>query len=241
MAAVGRRVQEHLADDRRTTGVLRLLTRDRRDVRAGTPPGHRELSGHATEFLGVLCDPLHGGEAVVGSRREAMFGSVAIVDRHEDGVGLQAQIAAERIVGGVAAEHPAAPVEVRHDRVWAGDRRPVEPVLEFGAVGARERAVDDLADLGSGWTHRSRCLHERSGVVNRHRLDRGQTQLGHHLEHHLDIGLELADDAVVDDPAARPVEHEAEVVALDHLVARRAVPADATRVRAGTPAVCRGR
>ena len=43
-------------------------------------------------------------------------------------------------------------------------------------------------------------------------------------------GFELADDAVVDDPTGGPVEREAEVVALDHLVARRPVPADAARV-----------
>ena len=61
---------------------------------------------------------------------------MAIVDRHEDRVGLRAQIATECVVGGVAAEHPATAVEISDDRVRSGRRRSVEPVLEFGAVGA---------------------------------------------------------------------------------------------------------
>ena len=98
----------------------------------------------------MIGDPGRCGETVVGCRREAGLGGVAVVDRHDDRVRVHAQVAAQRVVGGGAAEHPAATVEVGHDRMGPVGRRPVQAVLEWRAVGAGQRAVDDLADLGPG-------------------------------------------------------------------------------------------
>ena len=141
--------------------------------------------------LGVLGDPAHGGEAVVGRGGEAGLGGVAVVDRDDDGVGPHAQVAAERVVGVVAAEHPAAAVEVRHDRVRAGRGRPVQAVLELGAVGAGERAVDDLADLGARAGARRSMASEnaRASSADIESIVR-QLELGHHLEHHRHVGLQ---------------------------------------------------
>ena len=111
-------------------------------------PATASCAGDAAELGGVRGDPLHGGEAVVGGGREAGLGGVAVVDRHDDRVGALAQVAAERVVGVVAAEHPAAAVEVDDDGMRAGGRRAVQAVGQV-AGGAGQRAVDDLADLGS--------------------------------------------------------------------------------------------
>ena len=76
------------------------------------------------------------GQPIVGGGRESMLGRVAVVDGHDDGAGLHAQIPTERIVGIVAAEHPTTTVEVDGDRVRPVGRRPVQAVLERRAVGA---------------------------------------------------------------------------------------------------------
>ena len=195
--AVGHRRQQHLARDLRAARIAGHLADDGGDVAAGTPAGNRQLSGHAAQLVGVGGDPLHCGETVVGRRREASLGRVAVVDRHDDRVRLDAQVAAERIVRVVAAEHPAAAVEVGDDGMRAVGGRTVQPVLEV-AVGAGQRAVDDLADIGSRRPTLAGCRGELAGTLDRHRLDRGQAQAGDHLEHQGDVGLHPADDAVVD-------------------------------------------
>ena len=129
-------------------------------------PATASWPGMPPSSIGVGGDPLHGREGVVGCRREPGLGRVPVVHRHDDGIGPHAQVTAEGIVGVLAAEHPAAAVEVGDDRVGAGGCRPVQPVAQFPG-GTGQHAVDDLAHLRARRTHRCHRLHERPGVLDR--------------------------------------------------------------------------
>ena len=95
------------------------------------------------------------------------------------------------------AEHPAAAVEVGDDRERA--RRP-----RAGTGGRRGRRRDRAARRRRSRRRRapadarrsSRSMNARASA-DRHRLDRRQAQLGHHLQHDRHVGLQPADDAVV--------------------------------------------
>ena len=104
---------------------------------------------------------LHRRERVLGGGGELVLGSVPVVDRDDDRARALAEVAAERIVGLVAAEHPPAAVEVGDDRMGSGAGRSVEPVLQV-AGRAGQHAVDHLTDVGAGRTHRGRRFHERA-------------------------------------------------------------------------------
>ena len=223
---VGHGCEQYLAAYVGTAGVSSELTGYGRDVGAGAPSRDRQLAADAAQFVGIGSDPLHGGESVVSGRREAGFGSMSVVDRQDDGVGSHAQVTTERIVGLQAAEHPSASVEVGDDRMRTGAGRLVQPVFQDPGC-TRQHAVNDLTHVGPGRTLGGHHLHERSGVLDRHRLDRGQVHRSHHLEHHGHVGLYLADDAVLAARRPAPRQIEAEVVLDHHLVASGPVGVDA--------------
>ena len=144
-------------------------------LRAGAPPGDRELARDPAQLGGVGGDPLHGGEGVVGGRGEGRLGGVPVVDRHDDGVGPRAQVATQGIVGFPAAEHPAAAMEVGDDRVRTWGRRPVQPVVQRPAgPGSMPSTISPTS--GPGRPLGRHRLHERPGVRDRHRFDRGQVR-----------------------------------------------------------------
>ncbi len=102
---------------------------------------------------GVIGDPADSRERVFGSGRELVLGRVPVVDRDHDRAGPVAEVAAERVIRIVTAQHPASAVEVRDDRMRPRRHRSVEPVPQVTAR-ARQDTVDDLADVGAGRAHR---------------------------------------------------------------------------------------
>ena len=183
-------------------------------------------------------DPLHGGERVVGRRREAGLRRVPVVHRHDHGIGAEAQVAAERIVGVQAAEHPPTTVEVGDDGMGTRGGRPVEPVGQF-PCGTREHAVDDLAHFPPGRPHGLDGLHEGPGVLGRQRLQRGKVQFRHGLDQHGHVHLQPADHPVVALRPGGPGEGEPQVAPLHDLVAGGAVVVDAGHVGQEGPRLAR--
>ena len=227
--AVGDRRQQQLTAQRRPAGVTCQLCRHGGDVGPGAPAGHGQLPGDAAELDGVVGDPPDRSEGVVGRCREPCLGSVAVVHRHDHRIGTDAQVAAERIVRRGTAQHPAPAVEVGHDRVRSIGSRSVQAVGEIAARSG-QHPVDDLADVGPGWTLGRRRLRERARLVGGHRFDRRQAHAGEQVEHRLHVGLQLTHDAVVALGACGAVELEAQVVVGHHLGAHLAVRTDTTHV-----------
>ena len=98
------------------------------EVGAGTPAGHRQLARDATQLARVLAHPAHRGRArrrpPPGSAPRARAGSRPRRSaRPSAGTGR-----AHRVVGIVAAQHPAAAVEVDDHRMRPGRGRAVQPV-----------------------------------------------------------------------------------------------------------------
>ena len=182
----------------------------------------------------MLGHPLQGRERVVGGGREAVLGSVAVVRRHDDRPAADAEVTAQRVVGDLVAEHPATTVEVEDDRVRSVALGPVQPVVEISGRSG-QRAVDDLADVGPGRADGVGLGHEGPGVGRRHRLQRRQLELRHHLEHELHVGLQPNGDAVVDLRPAGAGEREPDHVAGDDVVTDAAVGIDAADVRQEHP------
>jgi hypothetical protein len=175
MSRVGHRVHQHLGADVGSAGVTRQLAVTAATLAPALQPHTASCTGDAAELLAVLGDPPHRGEAVVGGRGEAGLGGVAVVDRHDHGVGPHAQVAAERVVGVVAAEHPAAAVEVGDDRVRARGRRPVQAVLggrRRHPAACRRRSRRPRGPAGA---RRRLASDELPGVLGRHRLDGGSS------------------------------------------------------------------
>ncbi len=155
---------------------------------------------------------------------------MAVVDRNDDGAGSNAQVAAERVVGIVAAEHPAAAVEVDDDRVRTRVGGTVE--AESQRTGrAGQLAVDDLAHLGPGRSLGRHGKGEGSGILDGKGVERRRAELLHQLEQDRGVGLYAADDVVVAARAAGSVEGEAEIAAPHRLVADLAVAIDTADVR----------
>ena len=227
--AVDHGSDQHLAGDARAAGIARLLADDGGDVAARAPAAHRELSRRSAQLRGVIRDPADGGEPVVYGRREARLRRMAIVHRYHDGVGPDAEIAAEGIVGIEAAQHPAATVEVDDDGM-----RP----RRGGAVAAvRQRArrtgqlaVGDLAHRGAGRPIPLQRDGHGARHIDRQGLERRQRGLGDQVEQDRDVELQPVDHAVGAARTTRAVEGEAQVVAADDLVAGLPVAVDARDV-----------
>ena len=217
--AVGHRGHQHLTGDAWTAGIARHLADDGGDVAAGAPAADRELGpAHRPAPRRWPRSSARRRTPSSTAAGNASLGRVAVVDRHDDGVRAHAEVAAERVVGVVAAEHPAAAVEVDDDRVRTRARGPVEAVRQR-AGRAGQLAVDDLAHLGTGRSLGCHGHRDRARLLDRQRLERGQPELLDELEQDRDVGLQAADDAVVAARSARAVEGEAEIVAAHHLVA----------------------
>ena len=163
---------------------------------------------------------------------------MAVVDRDDDRARPHAQVSAQRLVGGLVAEHEAAAVEPDDEGMRARRRRSPEAVLEV-AFGARQHAVDDLADLGPRRAHCSDRGHEGPRVRGRQRLDRREAHRRHRLEDQRHVGLHPPDDAIVAPGPVRSVESQAEVVLGHHLVARGAEPVDPADVGQEDPGLAR--
>ncbi len=87
---------------------------------------HTRRAGPARRPVIPHCAAIHWTAVTHLHRRgEARLGRMAIVDRDDDGVGPDAEIATERIVRVDAAKHPAAAVEIHHDRMRSGACRTV--------------------------------------------------------------------------------------------------------------------
>src|SRR5258708_8839294 len=97
----------------------------------------------------MLGDQARGRVAVLCRRREAVFRRMPVTDADKDHPGTPAHVTAERIVGFLVTQHPAAAMEIDHDRMWPRRRWPIETVGQR-TVGAGERAVDNLADRSAG-------------------------------------------------------------------------------------------
>src|SRR5882724_12511927 len=99
----------------------------------------------------MLGDPARRRVAVLRGRREAVFGRMPVTDADEDHSGTPAHVAAERFVGFLVTQHPAAAMEIHHDRMWPRRRWPIETVGQR-TIGTGERAVDNLGDRPAGRT-----------------------------------------------------------------------------------------
>src|SRR5262245_28182234 len=93
----------------------------------------------------MLGDPARRGIAILRCSRKAVFGRMTIADADEDHPGAPTHVTAEGIVGLRVTQDPAAAMEIDHDRMRSRCRRPIKAVRQL-AVGAWQRAVDDLAD-----------------------------------------------------------------------------------------------
>ena len=136
--AVGDRAYQKLARDLRAAAVARQLAGDGCDVAAGAPARDQNRSRHAAELGRVLGDPARRRIAVFCRGREAVFGRMTIPDTDEDHPGTPAHVAAERIVGLLVTQHPAAAMEIDHNRMWPRRCRPIETI---GQTDHRRRAV----------------------------------------------------------------------------------------------------
>ena len=141
-------------------------------------------------------DPARRRVTILGRGREAMLGRVPIADAHNDHAGAAAQVAAEGIVGLLVAKHPAAAVEIDHDRMRARRRRPVQLVGQQ-AVGALQHAVADLADGSPGRPALVELVDEVACALRAHGLDRRQVHLRHQAQHQPHIRLQAHDFAVI--------------------------------------------
>ena len=178
----------------------------------------------------MLGDPPRRRVAILGRRREAVFGRMAVTDADEDHPGAPAHVAAERIVGLLVAEHPAAAMEIDHDRMRPRRRRPVEAIRQR-TVGAGQGAVDDFADRPAGRTGLVELVDEVARALGAQRLDRRQVHLRQHVQHQPHVRLQAHDLAVVallGDVGAG--ELEAEHAAADDLVADAAIGTDAAGI-----------
>ena len=144
----------------------------------------------------MLGDPARRRIAVLGRRREAMLGRMAVADADEDHAAAAAHVAAERIVGLLVTQHPAAAVEIDHDRMRSRRRRPIETIGQR-TVGALQRAVADLADRPAGGTALVELGDEVARALRAQRLDRRQVHLRQHAQHQPHVRLQANDLAVV--------------------------------------------
>src|SRR4029077_10677597 len=128
--------------------------------------------------------------------REAVFGRMTIADTDEYHPGAPAHVAAERIVGLLITQHPAAAMEIDHDRMWPRRRRPIETVGQR-TVGTGERGVADLADRPARRTAGVELGHEVARALGAERLDRRQLHLLQHAQHQPHVRLQPNDLAVV--------------------------------------------
>ena len=155
-----------------------------------------------------------------------MFGRMTIPDTDEDHPGTPAHVAAERIIGLLVTQHPAATMEVDHDRMRPRRCRPIETIGQR-TIGALQCAVDDLAHRPAGWASGVELGREGARTLGSERLDRRQLHIRHHVQHQAHVRLQANDLAVVALPLnIRSSEREAEHAAADDLVADAAVGAE---------------
>src|ERR1700681_64811 len=128
----------------------------------------------------MLGAPARRRVAALRRRREAVFGRMPVTDADKDHPGTPAHVTAERIVGLLVTEHPAAAMEIDHDRMWPRRRRPVETVGQR-TVATGERAVDNLADRPARRTAGVEFSHEVACTLGSERLDRRQLHILHAL------------------------------------------------------------
>ena len=178
----------------------------------------------------MLGDPPRRRVGILGRGREAVLGRMPVTDADEDHPAAPAQVAAERIVGLLVTQHPAAAMEIDHDRMRPRRRRPIETVGQR-TVGAGERAVDNLADRPAGRTGGIEFAEEVARTLGSERLERRQIHLRQHVQHQPHVRLQANDLAVVALPGnAGAGEPETEHAAADDLVADAAVGTDAAGI-----------
>src|SRR5437762_7732244 len=97
----------------------------------------------------MLGNPARSRVAILRRCGKAVFRRMPVTDADEDHSGAPAHVTAERLVGLLVTQHPAAAMEIDHDWMWPRRPRPIETVGQR-TVGAGERAVDDLADRPAG-------------------------------------------------------------------------------------------
>ena len=227
---VGDRAYQELPCDVRAAALLRQLAGHGRDIAAGAPAGDHDRTWFSAELGGVLGNPARRGVAIFCCRRESMFGRMPVSDTDEDHPGAPAHVTAERIVGLLVAEHPAAAVEIDHDRMRPRRCRSIKTIRQR-TIGALQHAIADLADRPSRGTGLVELVHEVARPLSAERLDRRQVHLRQHTQYQPHVRLQANDLAVV---ALRgPTgtgELEAEHAAAGNLVADAAVGTDATGI-----------
>ena len=118
-AGVARRVDHRVHEDLRgETGPVAAggERRGRGEVAPRAVAGDGDARRIARELGGVLREPVRDRHAVVEGCGEAMLGSEAIVDAHDDRVRGVRQSSTDAVVGVEPHHHEAATVEVRDDR-----------------------------------------------------------------------------------------------------------------------------
>src|ERR1700751_6374474 len=143
--AIGDRAHEKLASDLGPTARFRELAGHGRDIAAGAPARNQHRPRPAAELDRMVGDPARRRIAVFGRCWETMLWRMAIADADKDHVAAPAHVAAERIVGLLVAQHPAAAMEIDHDWMRPRRRRPVETIRQQ-TVGALQPALAGLAD-----------------------------------------------------------------------------------------------
>ena len=182
------RTYQKLACDLWAAAVACQLAGDGRDVGAGAPARDQHGSRPAADIRRMLGDPARRRIAVLSRRRESVFGRMAITDADDDHPASAADVAAERIVGKLVAQHPAAAMEIDHDRMWPGRCRPVETVRQR-ASSTLHRAVADLANWPASRPALVELGDEVSRALGTERLDRRQVHLRKHAQHQSNVRL----------------------------------------------------
>lgn len=149
---VGGGIEEELEGERRAAAIEEAAGDDGGEGGARAVAADGEAGGVDAEGRGVGGDPEGGGLGVFDGGGEGIFGGESIIDGGDGDSGGVGDGAAEVVVGGEAADDPAAAVEIDERWEWAIAFRVGEANAE-GAGGAWEGLVVDALDLGGAAEH----------------------------------------------------------------------------------------
>jgi hypothetical protein len=96
--------------------VAGVLGDDRSEVAAGAVAAHHQAGGVDIERRNIVGHPSGGGDAVLDTRWEGVFGGQAVVDRHHHRARLGGEETTDGVMGGDGAHDEAAAVEEHHAR-----------------------------------------------------------------------------------------------------------------------------
>ena len=163
------------------------------EVAAGAVAAHPHPLRIGAERLGVRERPRVGSGCVFDRRRERVLGREAVVDREHVGARVPAQQPAQAVVRVEIAEHEAAAVEVRQQRLAAA----VGAAVSRGIV-ARAKRHGQVERHALDKTHRRGLAAERDGrgtarrarLLRRERVERRLAPTLEQRQHQLHSGRE---------------------------------------------------